>query len=195
MQRRRSRTSKESIDRRRFLKSVVAGSTASTLLSKLSLRTEASQHGPRTCGGLAALVSRRPVGRPMSGEALRWLAQQPGTLSLLWRPKGTGEWKGSIAAWKRDETDRETLRGVTQGEPLFAARLSTADFADALRLTVRATTQREAHEAHEVVLGAAFEPTGWERQFYPKLPYLVLKPGASTTVVYLASADDTTEVT
>lgn len=183
------------IDRRQFLERFAAAGAATSLLLESPSMAGARQHaGVGTGEGLASWVSSRAPGRPMAEEVLGRLERQPGMLRLLWRPKGAVEWKGEITAWRKDDKDKSTLRGLAGRDGLFSATLSARDFAGALRLTVKVSALRQVSEAFQVLLGADFHPGAWERQFYPKLPYQILSPAETATAVFLANAEDATEV-
>ncbi len=128
---------------------------------------------------------------PTAKAALQLVRTKPGWLHARWRAVGSEKWEGGLTGW--DERADGLIAGGT-GDGLFTAVLKASDWHGAVRLTLTLTATRAVDQPTEVVANGVFAPGGWQRQFYPRLPYLQLPPEAKATVRFLADRDDATAV-
>jgi len=137
--------------------------------------------------GLAEWSVRRPAPKPR--DALQFIAGQPGRLNVRWRAVGAKEWAGDLGTWR---ASRAGLTATGTGDGLLAASVSASSRHGALRLQVALLATRAAEQPTEVVVRCPFEPAAWQRQFFPRLPYLQQPPEAPVLLRFAADASDAT---
>lgn len=115
-----------------------------------------------------------------------YLLQKPSALALRWRQR-EGEWK-TLGPW------RKSGGGFIAEDPYFSAFLSASPYKGGLLISCEVTAKQEVSEPLEILLSSTFQPNQWTRQFYPRLPYLILPPTASWNIKFLASSNDWTEL-
>lgn len=141
------------------------------------------------------------VAGPNGAESLLDLAPQPGLpvtgvrrvpegLRVSWGMEGDAESRGELffagTSWNG------TWRGQGRGERWFSGTLTLRRSREGLALRVLLTAHRGREGPCYLQVAAPFNPAPWQRQFFPRLPYLILKPEEAATVRYLARADDAT---
>jgi len=156
---------------------------ASALL--LSLIATPSPAGAQP--GLAEWVAGEA--QPTPAAALELIRTRPGWLHARWRAVGSGKWEGGLTGW--DRASDGLVAGGT-GDGLLTATLNAGPWKGALRLRLILAATRDVTQPTEIVVSCLFQPTEWQRQFYPKLPYLQLPPEAQARLRFVASRDDAT---
>ena len=147
---------------------------------------------PRGKGTTESLVSWVSKGtQPSVQKIIQRLIDNPDALRIQWRPKGISSWTGQTAKWKLG-AKKGILIATAKGDKLFSVSASASDYEGAVRLTVRATSRGTKENPYELMLTSAFNPGNWQRQFYPQMPYLVLKPGRRTITNFSVDAEDAT---
>ncbi len=129
------------------------------------------------------LAKQGRVGRE---EFTFYILQKPSLLVLRWRQR-EGEWK-ALGPW------RKSNKGFLTEDPYFSAFLSVSSYKGGLLISCEVTAKQEVSKPLEFLLSSPFQPNQWTRQFYPRLPYLILPPTASWNIKFLASANDWTEL-
>ncbi|MBC7327343.1 hypothetical protein H5T87_04420 [bacterium] len=106
-----------------------------------------------------------------------------------------------LFGWRENGADWHLLRFTTiKGTKLYAEdsyfslELSPQLKKGGLSINCKIIPKRDLEGEHELLLTAPFEPSHWDRQFYPRLPYLVLPPDSPATIRFLAKENDWTEL-
>lgn len=118
-------------------------------------------------------------------DFLSYLSSNPTSLKFSWREKD-GEW--------RHLDFRVKGNSLEASDSLFLVKLTSTAHKGGLLLSCKVYPKRSSESPYELLLSAPFEPKNWERQFYPRLPYLILPPDKPATIRFLAKADDWTEL-
>lgn len=124
-------------------------------------------------------------------EAAKLLSDGPGALDVRWRPVGAEEWKGTLDRWQPARSGSVS----SNAGGLFRGALPVTGWRGALRVNVTLTATHDAADATEIVVRFPFEPSAWERQIIPHLPYLQLPLDGSTLPRFAADATDATSST
>lgn len=136
--------------------------------------------------GLLDWAAKEDVPNPQA--ALQLIENSPGALRVYWRPVGMEKWEGELSGWKR--AGEGLVAGDDQG--LLTASVRIVNWQDALRLQVTLTSTRAADAPTEVLLRCPFDPSAWDRQFIPRLPYLILAPSEPAILRFAAEPTDAT---
>jgi hypothetical protein len=128
-------------------------------------------------------------GSPSGREAMEGIRGGKEWVQARWRTVGAEEWEGELGAW---EAEGKGLKAEGKGDGLLTGSLRAEGWRGGLRLKVTLTATRATTQATEVFVGCAFEPSAWQRQFFPRLPYLVQAPEAPAVMRFAAEADDAT---
>ncbi len=136
--------------------------------------------------GLVDWTSKQEL--PPHEAAMRFIEDSPGMLRVLWRPVGTEKWEDELTGWKR------MGEGLVAGDDrrLFTVSARFFNWQEALRLRVTLTANRAAEAPTEVLLRCPFDPKAWDRQFVPRLPYLILSPSDPAILRFAVDATDAT---
>ncbi|MBM3472670.1 MAG: hypothetical protein FJX75_05290 [Armatimonadetes bacterium] len=157
---------------------IVAGCTALVTAIAGAARAEA---------GLVEWIAGQ--GSPAGQGALRAIRGGKEWVQVRWRTVGVKEWEGELGAW---EAVGKGLRAEGKGDGLLKAVVTAEGWRGGLRLKVTMAATRATTQPTEVFVGCGFEPAEWERQFFPRLPYLVQAPEAPTMMRFAADANDAT---
>lgn len=118
-------------------------------------------------------------------DFLSYLRANLSALSFSWREKD-GEW--------RHLAFQITGDSLETSDSHFLVKVTPSAYKGGLLLSCRISPKRGLESPYELLLSAPFEPKAWERQFYPRLPYLVLPPDSPALIRFLAEVNDWTEL-
>ncbi len=118
-------------------------------------------------------------------DFLSYYRSNPSSLTFSWREKDT-EWHSSTFQIKGNVLEASV--------PFFFVRLTPSIYKGGLLLSCKISLKQESNSPYELLLSAPFKPKSWERQFYPRLPYLILPPDSPATIRFLAIENDWTEL-
>lgn len=118
-------------------------------------------------------------------DYLAFLRSNPSAMIFSWRERD-GEWKRI-----RFQIKGNSLEASNQ---LFLVRITPSIYKGGLLLSTKITALKTLNTPYELLLSSPFEPKNWERQFYPRLPYLILPSHAPATIRFLAEKNDWTKL-
>lgn len=118
-------------------------------------------------------------------DFLNYIKVNPSSLIFSWREKD-GEWH---------QLQFQVVGKILQAEDsLFNVKIIPSIFKSGLEISCEIKPKQESDAPLELLLSSIFDPSKWERQFYPRLPYLVLPPSSPANIRFLAEENDWTEL-
>ena len=118
-------------------------------------------------------------------DFLSFIKANPSSFLFSWRERG-GEWQQLKFEVKGKNLQAE--------DSLFFLNIIPSIHKGGLELSCEIKTKKDIDAPYELLLSSMFDPAKWERQFYPRLPYLVLPPSSPANIRFLAEENDWTEL-
>ena len=118
-------------------------------------------------------------------DFLNYIKVNPSSLIFSWREKD-GEWH---------QLQFQVVGKILQAkDSLFDVKIVPSIFKYGLEISCEIKPKQDIGSPRELLLSFIFDPSKWERQFYPRLPYLVLPPSSPANIRFLAEENDWTEL-